>query len=409
MSSYGDFAAAAENGTFPTLAELLARIPADSVLSECQRKDWASALRSLAKGLGQPIDVLRADPVDLRQRLRGVTPAMAGFKPGRWRNVLSLVTGTLKHAGIVVVANRLDVAPSPAWQACLALLEPGQERHFHAWRFGRYCTPRGIEPAAVDAGVLASYLSDLTHRSLASEPERAVREVARLWNAAAERHPGWPQQRLPVPDRRPAQSPKFDAYPESLRQDLERWLVWLSDPDPFIDRPFRPLRPVSRATRLRQLRTYLGALVESGIDPQEIVDLAAAVTPVRARAGLRVLWDRAGGMATQHTFQVAGLILQIGRHWSKLPEREVDSLRSMVLQLRPAHTGMSKRTQRRILAAAEHPDRLQALLNLPATLTAAARRAGPPGMAICSMWRSRPATSGPAWCLRRRRCSWGWT
>lgn len=378
MSLNGDFAAAAENGTFPTLAELLAHIQADTTLSERQRKDWASALRSLAKGLGQPVDILRADPVDLRQRLRGVTPAMAGFRPGRWRNVLSLVTGALTHGGIVVVANRLDVEPSPAWQACLGLLELGQERHFHARRFARYCTLRDTSPAAVDAVVLEAYLHDLTRRSLVAEPERAAREVARLWNAAADQHPDWPQQRLPVPDRRPAQSSNFDAYPESLRQDLERWLTWLSDPDPFIDRPFRPLRPVSRATRLRQLRVYLGALVESGLKPTEFVDIASVVTPDRARVGLRILWDRAGGQATQHTFQMASLVLQLARYWAKLPDRDVDSLRSMVLQLRPVHTGMSKRTQRRILAAAENPVRLQALIDLPATLAAAARRAGPP-------------------------------
>lgn len=378
MSSYGVFAAAAENGTFPTLAELLASLQADGTLPERQRKDWASALRSLAKGLGQPVDILLADPVDLRQRLRGITPAMAGFRSGRWRNILSLITAALTHVGIVVVRSRYDVVPSPAWRACLGLLEPGQERHFHAWRFARYCTLRGIEPTAVDDAALESYRHDLTLRSLAAEPDRAVREVARLWNAAAGRHRDWPQQRLPVPDRRLAQSPTFDAYPDSFRQDIERWLAWLADPSPFVKRPFRPLRPISRETRLRQLRAYLGVLVEGGMNPRDIVDLAAVVTPARAGQALEVFWERAGKKATAHTFQLASLVLQIGRHWAKLPDPDVESLRCMVLQLRPKHTGMSRRTQRRILAAAENPDRLQALIDLPATLTAAARRAGPP-------------------------------
>ncbi|WP_198376346.1 site-specific integrase [Neoroseomonas rubea] len=378
MSLNGDFAAAVENGIFPTLAELMARIQADTTLSESRRKDWASALRSLAKGLGQPVDILRAGPVDLRQRLRGVTPAMAGFRPGRWRNVLSLVTGALTHVGIVVVASRIDMEPSPAWQACLGLLEPGPERHFHAWRFARYCSQRDISPAAVDAVVLEAYLHDLTRRSLVAEPERAAREVARLWNAAADQHPDWPQQRMPVPDRRLAQSSNFDAYPETLRQDLERWLAWLADPSPFVNRPFRPLRPMSRATRLRQIRAYLGALIETGLKPEEIVDLAAVVTPARAGQALEVFWKRAGNKATLHTFQLASLVLQIGRHWAKLPDRDVDSLRNMVIQLRPKHAGMSKRTQRRVLAAAENPAHLQALIDLPATLAAAARRAGAP-------------------------------
>lgn len=184
--------------------------------------------------------------------------------------------------------------------------------------------------------------------------------------------------RLPLADGRPPQPLALDDYPAALQKDIERWQAWLSDPDPFIDRPFRALRPVSRATRLRQVRVYLAALVESGLKPEEIIELKSVVTPERARIGLRILWDRVGGVATQHTFQMAGLVLQLGRHWAKLGERDIESLRSIVLQLRPKHFGMSKRTQRRILAAAENPDRLQALIDLPATMAAAARRAGPP-------------------------------
>lgn len=385
MSSCGYFRSAAENGTFPSLAELRACFLADEALPEGRRKEWSSAFRSFAKGLGQPMAVVSSNPVELRRLLHGVTPAMAGFRPGRWRNVLSLVTTALAHLGVIVVQSRIATAPSAEWQAILALLEPGQERHFHAWRFARYCTVRDILPAAVDDAVLEAYLADLEHRSLVSEPVRAAREVARLWNAAADQHLAWPQCRLTVPDHRLTFSPQLTSYPATLRDDIERWREWLGGDDPFTNRPFSPLRAASMATRLRQVRTYLGALVESGVDPATVLDLASVVTIERARQALRVFWERAGRKSSAHTFQMAALVLQIGKYWAKLPEPDVETLRNMMRQLRPAHTGMSPRTEGRVRAAVEDQDRLDRLLTLPGALMDKACRAGPPGQRLAQM------------------------
>lgn len=385
MTSCGYFRREAEDGTLPSLAELRTCLLADDALPEGRRKEWSSAFRSFAKGLGQPLEVISANPVALRRLLQDVTPAMAGFRPGRWRNVLSLVTTALVHLGVVVVQSRIATAPSPEWQAILGLLPPGAERHFHAWRFARYCTLRDIPPAVVDDAVLERYLADLERRSLVAEPARAAREVARLWNAAADRYPDWPQHRLAVLADRREFSPPLTAYPQTLRDDIERWREWLGGEGLVAGRPFRALRATSMATRLRQMRAYLGALVESGVDPAVMVDLASIVTTERATKALYVLWERAGRTSTAHTFQMASLVLQIGRYWAKLSDQEVEALRDMMRQLRPAHTGMSKRTEGRIRAAAENPDRLGALLTLPGLLMDKACRTGPPGQRLAQM------------------------
>lgn len=378
MSSCGYFRCAAENGTLPSLAELRACFLADETLPEGRRGDWSSAFRSFATGLGQPLEVISSDPVELRRRLRDVTPAVAGSRPGRWRNVLSLVTTALTHLGVIVVQGRIATAPSAEWLAILGLLAPGPERHFHAWRFARYCTLRGILPAAVDDAVLETYRADLERRSLVTEPVRAAGEVARLWNAAAGQHPAWPQCRLTVPDHRQTFSPPLSVYPQTLRDDIERWCVWLGGDDPFTNRPFSPLRATSMATRLRQLRAYLGALVERGVDPTTMVDLASVVTPAMARDILRVFWERAGRTAAAHTFQMAALVLQIGKYWARLPDPDVEALHNMMRQLRTAHTGMSKRTESRVRAAVENEGCLDRLLTLPGLLMDTACRAGPP-------------------------------
>jgi integrase len=372
-----------ENNHHPSppacLAEVRARILADAALPETRRRDMASALNSLAKALGQPAEIIPANPAALRPLLAGLTPAMVRMKPGRWRNVLSLTTAALAQVGLVVVQGRLRTPPSAMWLAILRPLEVGAGPHFHLWRFARYCTDRGIDPAQVDDVIVAAYQRDLDGASLVSEPARAAREVARFWNAAAATKSDWPQQRLSVPDNRRGFAPDWAAFPESLNRDIAAWLDWLGAADPFNERPFAPLRPTSLATRRRQLRSYLGALVQQGAAPQDLVDLAAVVTPQRAESALRFYWDRAAKQPTTHLHQMAGLVLQIARHWARLPDAHVARLEAMVKRLKPARSGMSERNAAR-LRALEDPTRLRALLTLPAVLLVDAQRIGAPGV-----------------------------
>ena len=93
MSTSNDLDAPADNATVPSLAEARARLLADESLSLPRRRDMASALTSLAKAIGRPPETVAAAPATLRPLLAGLTPAMVGCRPGRWRNVLSLATG----------------------------------------------------------------------------------------------------------------------------------------------------------------------------------------------------------------------------------------------------------------------------------------------------------------------------
>jgi integrase len=363
-----------------SLAELRARVLADETLPEVRRGEMASALRSLAKALGRPAETIAADPQALRAAINGLTPAMVGMKAGRWRNVLSLVSACLAHFGLVVVQGRIRAAPATDWLAILSLLATGPGEHFHLWRFARYCTQIGIMPDQVSDAVLARYEDDLTSGSLACDPKRAAREVARYWNQAAKAHPTWPQRQLNIPDNRNTYAPPLDAYPESLINDVEAWCAGLGEDDPFADRPFKALKAASVATRRKQLRLLLGALVSQGVNPVELVDLAAVVTPARAELALRFFWEKAGRKATHHTYHLASIVLMIARHWVRgLPEPDVKRLAAMAAQLRPDSSGMSGRNMTR-LRQLEDPTKLLALVNLPALLAAEATRLGPPSI-----------------------------
>ena len=140
MSTHSNLDASSDNATPLSLAEARARVLADESLPLPLRRDMASALSSVAKAIGRPPETIAATPSVLRPLLAGLTPAMVGCRPGRWRNIRSLVSRTLAHLDIILVQGRICEAPSPAWQTILRPLGKGTgaARHFHLWRFARY-------------------------------------------------------------------------------------------------------------------------------------------------------------------------------------------------------------------------------------------------------------------------------
>ena len=375
MTSTDQLACSAKATTAPSFAAIRSRILADESLSEERRREMASALSTLAKALSKPAEMIPADALALRALMKGRTAAMVGLKTGRWQNVLSLVGAALGHCRIIVVQGRIREAPAPAWMTVLGLLPKNAGLRFNLSRFARYCTLIQVMPDAVSDAVLARYETDSTERSLAVEPQRSARDVARLWNKVADANATWPQQRLSVPDNRNHYSPGWETYPQSLVRDANAWCEGLGESDPFADRPFRPLKATSVTSRHKLLKLYLGALVLEGVDPATMVDLASVVTPARARIALKFFWDRADKKATTYVHGISHMVLMIARHWAHLPEVDLKCLYAMNKQLRPTVSGMTQDNVA-LLRQFDDPKKQQALLELPATLLAGAKMLG---------------------------------
>lgn len=371
------------NTKFANLAELRNALREAEELPPARRADMASALASFAKATSRPQESLPTNPISLRPLIAGVTPAMVGHRPGRWRNIISLVTAALAWADIVLIQGRIREPPSAAWLLILPIsntltLGHAPARHGHLWRFARYCTLVGIEPEAVDDAVLQQFQHDLDHRSLVVETARVARDLSRFWNAAAEVYPAWPQKRLTVANNRNWYALPWETYPESLRADVAAWIDWLSDADPFLERGFKPLRPASVATRRRQLSEYLAAFVHQGGKLENMVDLKSVVTPSQAKLALRFFWDRAGQQRKQHPYLITSMVLAIARHWAKLPAADIIALRAISDRMRPEVTGLTPGNGN-LLRQLEDPVLRLKLLELPGTLLAYANKTAQPG------------------------------
>ena len=156
-------------------------------------------------------------------------------------------------------------------------------------------------------------------------------------------------------------------------------LYWSGGADPFLERPFAPLRPTSLVTRRCQFVPGRGTGA-SGRRAGGTDHLAAAISPARTKLALKFFWERSGQQETVHLHQMAGMAFAIARHWAKLPpESEIEQLRKMAKHLRPIAPGMTSRNMSR-LRQLDDPDRLHALANLPDDLMEKARRSDKGGI-----------------------------
>src|SRR5579885_214408 len=102
------------------------QIQADPKLSSRQKQETVSALRTMAKAVGRPLEELPANPLYLWDKINKVLPVAAGLTEARWRNVRSLVRFAWKRTGLAFVPVRYRDPLAPAWEDLFRLLNGGQ-------------------------------------------------------------------------------------------------------------------------------------------------------------------------------------------------------------------------------------------------------------------------------------------
>src|SRR5215472_13274360 len=194
-----------------TLADVISHIGDQKAIPQQRRHNLASAVRTVAKLLGQPPGDIAADPAAIRQRLLPFTAASAGMSKGRWRNLRSLLTAALKLAGVTIVRRRRRGPLPPAWEALLRRID--RIERFRLSRFASYCSANGIAPEQVDDAVSEAFGALLLRQSLIERPKQVHREACQAWNRAVETISNWPPMRLRVPQNRCDYALPLETYP----------------------------------------------------------------------------------------------------------------------------------------------------------------------------------------------------
>jgi integrase len=338
-----------------------------------RRQEIASALRTVTRALGRPLERVPADPRRLSARLKEVAPLAIGISQGRWNNIRALV-----RTGLTVVQpmspgrhlNKLSVDWEPLWQQL-----PTRRLRMKLTRFLRFCSASGIEPEAVTEAAFTAYRSYLAD-SLLKNPDAVFGATVSAWRAAQVAIDGWPRASVPVAKGRNWTLP-WDRFPASLHQDCRSWCHQLAGGDPFEDMPCRPVRPVTAANREWQIRSFASALVLRGRDPGTITSLRDLVEIEAFKDGFRFFIERSGGKATVGICNLARGLKAIARHHLQLDAGHLDKMgtliRHLVRRLDNDGRGLTVKNRARLRLLDDRNNAI-ALLRLPEKLIGVAVR-----------------------------------
>jgi integrase len=358
-----------------TLADVMQRVASSPDLREARRRDVLSALRTLARCLGRPPELISAVPKSLQREMAAVNYHQAGLGKSRWINTKSLARKGLKVAGInIMPGRRANSAFSTAWAHLRTQCGPNHRMGLS--RFMNHCSLIGIEPKDVDETVFGRFETELTTNSLELDSQKIYAQTRRIWDKAAETAPDWPAFRTGVTSKPRGYSRPWSAYPEAFLADVEAFLARGSaeHKELDLDDDFPMLRPATIKGRRISLRLIAHAVVESGYPIQDLTGLHNLVEPKNAKQIIQFFMRRNGGGANEGIYGYASLLRTIAKYWVKSDRQTREALDKYCKKTVTKQRGMTKKNRER-LRQFEDPANVHAMYALPAKLMKMARAA----------------------------------
>ena len=360
-----------------TLADVIDHLTQNNTLPVRRKRDLISACNNVARFLGRPPNDLPADVPALRDLIASLHHVQAGTTKKRLSNIRADLAAALEVPGIIPPTDRASV-PSPAWQAFLGRATKKHHAIFLS-RFARYCTYHQIDPDAVTDGIVAEFRTWLDLRILTNDPMKIVKNTVTAFNAIIKR------ANLDMPLLTTALSPRYlarrlDTYPETLADDIERYLERLRKPDLFSDDgPRRALRPMSLRNTEAHIRQTLDAAVEAGYEPSHFRSLADLIDINVIRAAIEHMIARRDGKMPSALSNILATLLAIARYYVDASPEVVNKLKQAKSTVRDKlgtnRPTMSDKTQRR-MDQFEDRENIFRLVELPAILMKRADKNG---------------------------------
>jgi len=323
-----------------------------------------SAVRTLGKVLGAPLDQVPCAPVKLWPLMNAAMPARVRLTPGRWTAVRSLVRFALIEARIKLAPGRDTRAFAPEWAALNAQL-PSQGARAELSRVFHFLTREAISPSTISQHHLEAFRTTLLENDLHRKPEQVWRAAMRRWNKAATGIAAWPKVRVELARDPRHYSLPLDEFPASFVEERQRFLSECSESDELSDDyNLQRARPGTVDMRRKQIHQIASALALSGFPIVGITGLSVLTEPPNAKAALTHLRSRKGGKTTTYIGQQAHLLCTIGRHWVHVSPEDQRKLQGYAKKVEVPSKGMGARTRAR-LRQFDIEENLQALLNLP--------------------------------------------
>lgn len=211
---------------------------------------------------------------------------MARLTRGSWSSVRSRVLKALQRAEVPVIEGRRTKHLSPAWNELYeALTRDGRKAALG--RFIGWLSDHDVFPHEVSDEIVERFCHELGTCSLRGRPNAIVRGAIRSWNAAVAFVPGWPQEKLILPEIErsgfvlPAQS-----FTPAFQKSLTDYIAYLADPPEDDEALIRGLRPATLVRAEFQFRMIASAVVNRGAPIHAITSLADLATTDKLQGDL---------------------------------------------------------------------------------------------------------------------------
>ena len=309
---------------------------------------WEADLRRAAKLMAVRPEEVPLAPSELVPMLQKIYPSIKRTRQKSWSNIRSSLNSIARAVGLLQEKGRREEI-AVVWIPLLEPLQPYVERtplmHFVYW-----CSKQGIEPTAVDNVTVETYRASRAAHRYDLDLDAIIRRIRHVWNSAAAKVPGWPQQRLSAPTVRQRNSiPRLEEFPTSFQIDLRAYLNLLEGSgDPFAGRG-RPLAKPTISIHRQQSLMAAGLLAGDVGGYDRITSLACLVTPHATRTILRLKYERDGGRWAPSAPLLASVLVSIARYHLNLSPEQLEPLRALQRKIVPAkHGRLSAKVRERL-------------------------------------------------------------
>ena len=344
------------------LRDIYEKLGRDPDLGDTQKRDLRSALSTLARWLGRPLELVSADPASLRPQLAKLSAAQLGVKRKRLQNVVSGVNVCLRRYGTVAPKTPL----SASWRRLRASIKDRYMRNGTV-AFARFCSERNIEPAEVSDDVSQSFRRYLEEETLRQNPRGVHRTTARLWNRLAEENTDLPQ--LTLPDyRKPRKTLAEAEFQQSFISDLCAYSEWLRGDSLFDTRPPPSVcRPSTVILRRKQIQVLASAAVRRGISISQIRKLSDLTSRRVAQAAIEGMFELGHRQESQYVQDLIKALFSIHKHWVCGGSEDLEWYRSILRRLPSPQVGLTEKN-RTLLRHFDDASTIKMLLDLPERL-----------------------------------------
>lgn len=342
------------------LADVLALIAA-SDRPATQKRDMASAVRTVAKALGGTPEQVPLEIKFLRPRLDKIDPEGVGISRLRWNNVRALLGRALELASAMMPSvQRTTILDE--WQV---LLEPLKLRDKHSLAaLFRFLSARDVRPANVTLADLEIFRVAITENRLRAKPEATWDNLSWTWNRLAKKMDGWPQFFIPRENKRIIYILPWTDFPDSFKADVDDYIKVLSGVALDEEGPRNPLRPASLEGCKYLLRSAASALVAMGRPAEEVRSIADIARLEPMKLILEHILHRGGTKHPTGAFLMARTLKTAARFRAKVDDAELAKISRIVARLKPKQVGLTQKNRERLMQFND-PEIVRRFLDLP--------------------------------------------